>query len=519
MKLIVIVIFIFIPVSIFAQIEITEIMYNLDGSDAGREWVEIYNTGSSDVNLLGWRIFEGDKNGRIREFAGGTVLSSGYYAIIADKPDVFISENGQNFGAILLDGAFSLKNTGEELILRNSELIDIYGVFYNTSLGGDGDGNSLQKTNTGWVAKTPTPGLSHDNSQEVELSVSTETEESLSSDTHTAQEKNTSVTAFTVEPQVFAYAGPQKRIVVAGGRTRFEGRAFGVKKEPLENVRFLWTFGDGGQVEGERVAHRFIYPGEYVVVLNASSGWFSGNYRVIVTAVPADLSIKNATSKYIEISNNTKYELDLSSWMLRVGDNTFVLPKRTYIMPKRSVKFSRETTGLSAQNISAVSFLYPNGAIAVIGKQNEILTIDEKNVNITQNVFAQKPEKEKPELKKEEEVKQEIEKILHTSNISNENKINYSMSQEYNIFMNKAEINTIQTTNTVQETVNTTHNKIKQQASVMEAITSEKEGAPNSNTTPWFLGVVAIIMIGMLGVFASRTNRTEADEYEITEEK
>jgi hypothetical protein len=43
--------FLFMP-SVSGAVLINEIMYDLSGSDTGREWIEIYNNGS-DINLSG----------------------------------------------------------------------------------------------------------------------------------------------------------------------------------------------------------------------------------------------------------------------------------------------------------------------------------------------------------------------------------------------------------------------------------------------------------------------------------
>jgi thiamine phosphate synthase YjbQ (UPF0047 family) len=39
-----------------AAVTINEIMYDPDGSDTNREWVELYNDGGSSVDLSAWEI-------------------------------------------------------------------------------------------------------------------------------------------------------------------------------------------------------------------------------------------------------------------------------------------------------------------------------------------------------------------------------------------------------------------------------------------------------------------------------
>ena len=65
---------------------ITEIMANADSESTG-EFVEIYNAGSTDVDLLYWVIWDGDAVDTILGFSDpfDTVLGAGEYAIILDS--------------------------------------------------------------------------------------------------------------------------------------------------------------------------------------------------------------------------------------------------------------------------------------------------------------------------------------------------------------------------------------------------------------------------------------------------
>ena len=44
-----------------SAIIINEIMYDASGSDAGKEWIELYNNGE-EINLTGWKFYEGGTN-------------------------------------------------------------------------------------------------------------------------------------------------------------------------------------------------------------------------------------------------------------------------------------------------------------------------------------------------------------------------------------------------------------------------------------------------------------------------
>ena len=158
----------FLPVFVFASVRINEIMYDLkEGSDTGREWVEIFNSGSEVVDLTGWRFYEAETNHKINLFreTNTFLLPAGGYAIIADDPNKFLID-WSNFSGVVLDSSFSLSNTGETITLRNGELVDIDNVTYSSGWGANGDGNSLQNVNGTWVAQAPTPGAANSGSSE-----------------------------------------------------------------------------------------------------------------------------------------------------------------------------------------------------------------------------------------------------------------------------------------------------------------------------------------------------------------
>jgi hypothetical protein len=153
-------------------IVINEIMYDLDGADSGREWIEIFNNSNESVNLENWRFYEAETNHKLKLFLGEVVLIPGAYLIIADNPGKFLLDWPAFIGTIF-DSTFSLSNTGETLIIRNGELVDVDTVSYISDMGANGDENSLQKINRVWVAASPTPGIQNITQQSTASSAST----------------------------------------------------------------------------------------------------------------------------------------------------------------------------------------------------------------------------------------------------------------------------------------------------------------------------------------------------------
>jgi hypothetical protein len=141
-------------------IQISEIMYDLPGSDTGREWVEICNNNSVAENLTGWKFFEGGTNHGLTLTNGSWILDAGAYAIIADNPATFLQDN-PSYAGTLFDSSFSLSNTGEQIGLKNSSLELVESITYNSSWGANGNGNSLQFVNGNWCEGNTTPGYAN----------------------------------------------------------------------------------------------------------------------------------------------------------------------------------------------------------------------------------------------------------------------------------------------------------------------------------------------------------------------
>ncbi len=143
--------------SVFADVIINEVMYDLPGTDDGREWIEIRNTGDEAVDMSKWKLFENNTNHNLTVFAGADTLASDSLAIIADNPSKFLIDN-PGFTGMIFDSAFSLGNSGEEISLKDESLRVVDVLSYSNSQGANGDGNSLAYADSSWIAGVPTPG-------------------------------------------------------------------------------------------------------------------------------------------------------------------------------------------------------------------------------------------------------------------------------------------------------------------------------------------------------------------------
>ncbi|TSD02213.1 MAG: Uncharacterized protein Athens071424_151 [Parcubacteria group bacterium Athens0714_24] len=212
------------------------------------------------------------------------------------------------------------------------------------------------------------------------ISVSSESTQGTGTTTTTTQtsaQNNLPTSSWPVEPQIFANADGDK-IVIVGADAKFFGEALGIKKEPLENARYLWTFGDGASREGQNVIHTYSYLGDYVVVLNIASGKFSATDSFIIKIIPNSLKISEVNKDFIKISNNSNSTLDISGWGLKKDNTIFRFPPSTFIMANSSINISSAVSSLSVENGEKVDLLYPNGSIAQAVPVTSIVQVQQK---------------------------------------------------------------------------------------------------------------------------------------------
>ena len=164
--------------------------------------------------------------------------------------------------------------------------------------------------------------------------------------------------------QISANAGEDKT-AIAGADIFLEGKTYGIKGEPIPNARYLWTLGDGSYKEGQNIKHIYKYPGNYIAVLNASSGDVSASDIINIKVVPNELEIIEAKNEFIKLKNKSGLILDLSGWFLRTGGTVFKFPDHSLISANAELIIPSDVSGLKFfDNNFSAEILYPNGSPA-----------------------------------------------------------------------------------------------------------------------------------------------------------
>lgn len=187
----------------------------------------------------------------------------------------------------------------------------------------------------------------------------------------------TSATYATVSTNLDVVFGGD-RLTTPGSPITFQ--AF-IKKNSASNsaVSFDWSFGDGSVGSGALVNHIYKYPGDYVVVLNAKAGNNFSTSRAKVRVVEPNISIKKEDG-YIEIQNNSAYEVNLFNWKIVSGGMGFVFQPDTIVLPKSKMILDKAMLSMKGE-IAGSTVLKNSLGIEVVKikdpiKREEILEIE-----------------------------------------------------------------------------------------------------------------------------------------------
>lgn len=387
-----------LPLSVLASgVVINEVLFDPADTDTGQELVEIYNSGNSAEDLSGWQLYP-DGIGYFL-FPQGFSLPAGGLATIhlrssgvSTAVDLYHSSTtANNMGnvsgsAVLFSGeprgegtikSFVQWGRAGETWETDAEKAGLWtkGTFVDLS-SGFSEGGSIALKSDGvvsggkdaWkIAASPTIGSKNNNDGGSSSSASSSSV-STSSTGSVSNQQNTNWASLFI-PQIRAYAGEDKSAVV-GSLVEFNGSAFGLKDEPLDNARFWWNFGDGEDKEGRSVWHIFRIPGDYTVGLHVSSGGYSASDYLKIKVLSNQLTVKeviSGESGFIKITNLSDMEIDIGGWLIKDSSGkSFQIPPRTKIGGRAEIALINSVTYLNLDTgIPSVRLFYPNSVLAL----------------------------------------------------------------------------------------------------------------------------------------------------------
>ncbi len=327
---------------VYGEVQITEVMYD---PKTGGEWLEVYNPNDSPLDLKGWKFFDGTNH----SISASAIVPAGGYLILADDKNAFISAFN-DVTTTIVDIVTSMNNDGDTLILRNASGVDISSMSYAANSGASKNDKSLQLIEgefLPWFVSIGAPASA--TKEEVLAAAPATTSAPLTSSPSSTNTQTSPYHAWPSDMQIFVSAGGD-RASVAGAEVIFSGKVLSASRKSLPNADLIWTFGDGGSDRGAQVKHTFHHPGRYVVLLDVISGDYIAKDQIFVEVVMPKISISSiatGTKAYIELFNETIYDLDFGGFVLS-GDGLqgahFTIPKNTIVLAGRKIIFPSEIT-------------------------------------------------------------------------------------------------------------------------------------------------------------------------------
>ncbi|MBI1975117.1 MAG: lamin tail domain-containing protein [Parcubacteria group bacterium] len=157
-----------------------EIMYALPGSDAGREWIELFNAGQEPVTLVGggvketgaWKllVISGETQETYRlasqPVTGSLTITPGGYLLVAVDAPIFLSEHTTFSGTVVdccgqSSSARPLRDSAALLQLKNGADEVVSEAYYTNVLGAWENGKTLEYDGSHWresIRDGGTPG-------------------------------------------------------------------------------------------------------------------------------------------------------------------------------------------------------------------------------------------------------------------------------------------------------------------------------------------------------------------------
>lgn len=376
-----------LPISVSADILINEIAWMGTSVSANDEWIEVYNSGSDSVDLAGWVLEATDGSPAIS--LSGEIAGGAYFLLERTDDDSVpgISANQIYTGA--------LANTGEILKLYDDSgsVVDTVDGSGDWSIGGDSvSRKTLQRTNSGWITATPTPKAANESVD----STPDETDDEDSDDPDDSNDdENDSEADDPVDTEIVSETKTDtqkekknlqkfdvfknRKTILAGSPVTFWTEAFDQHNDKLWNVSSIWNFGDGMIVEDKMAVHTWSHPGKYVVAVTVWKGNNEIVQKLTINVREPLVSIsdyKAGSGGFIEITNDTSAEVNLSQWSIQSGGNIRMIPHNTFVSSGASVRFYSSALGFIVSGKPILR--YPSGDIveaAALKQQSSPKTI------------------------------------------------------------------------------------------------------------------------------------------------
>ena len=387
-----------------ADVLINEIAWKGTPVASTHEWIELTNVGES-VDISGWTIKDGINQLNIVIPDGTTISDGGFYVIKRSTSDISPFDFSTVFNGGLSDG-------GEKLILADSagiikQTLDFSSGWPDATMTSQ---NTMQWNGSSWISSTPTPGVVNPTSSFQNSSNGSNSDSTNDAVTNVADASGgSSVASNEVQVSSIKTKIKTKNVAFINLPLTFEVKSYGKNGEELSFGKYFWNFGDGITEErfnNTNFTHTFHYAGEYLVSVEYFSNYYSSTpdvfNKIKIKVVPVELSISrtgDAADFFVEISNNSTYDIDLSAWKLASLNKIFLFPKNTNILAKNKIILSPLVTSFTIEDKNNLKLYTPNDKIIFPTTESQVIEIKDTSGSLVQDVV--RVENKGPEISAE----------------------------------------------------------------------------------------------------------------------
>ncbi len=147
----------------------------------------------------------------------------------------------------------------------------------------------------------------------------------------------------------------RNRLVAVGEPVSFEAKIISTNPS-YGGTLFHWAFGDGTEWNGISATHTYEYPGNYIVVVNASRYSDTAVAEARIKVVSPDVTISKITGDSLVLENDGGDEINLGGWVVADAVNRFTVPQDTIISPHSSITVSGKVMKTRQFSVSATLY-------------------------------------------------------------------------------------------------------------------------------------------------------------------
>jgi hypothetical protein len=305
------------------QVLISEVAWMGTDANPAHEWIEIYSLDT--IDLAGWTLTSDDNN--ISIALSGELTPHSIHTLERDT-DSTVSDV-----TALFTYTGEMEDSGGTLTLKNPEGSTVDLASWGTNLPDIGGINTTpiktpQRTRMGtWVTASPTPGL--DNAQENDPLP----DESI------VVIKNTGGGGSS--RRIFEVNIVAPTTAYVGKPTTLSAIPLGVSVTKVKSVEYNWNFGDAEVSEETEPIHAYMFPGEYIVMLEASLGKKQLSIRHDIEILPHPVLLSLTETDDVAIKNISETELELDNYKLSAAQSEFIFPKNSFLKPDATITLPR----------------------------------------------------------------------------------------------------------------------------------------------------------------------------------